>query len=62
MFQVKRCRALFDFTAVETGQLSLKKGQKVRIIDDSDSNWWRGTLRDGKQGTFPANYVSVLDY
>ena len=59
-FQLKRCRALFDFKPVEAGEVALKRGQEIHVIDDSDANWWRGAV-GGKQGIFPANYVTVLE-
>ena len=57
---MKRCKALFDFTPLEEGELMLKRGQEVHILDDTDPNWWRGTV-DGKSGMFPANYVTTVE-
>ncbi|KAL5254346.1 hypothetical protein ACHWQZ_G013956 [Mnemiopsis leidyi] len=58
--RMKSCKALFDFTPLEEGELMLKRGQEVHILDDTDPNWWRGTV-DGKSGMFPANYVTTVE-
>ena len=58
--QLKRCRALFDFKPMDASEMPLKEGQEVSIIDDSDTNWWKGCC-NGKQGLFPANYVALLE-
>ncbi|KAI8150234.1 Peroxin 13, N-terminal region-domain-containing protein [Fennellomyces sp. T-0311] len=59
-------RATYDFTAESQMELSLKKGDIVAILAKSDpvtnqqSQWWRGRLRDGRMGMFPANYVEIV--
>jgi lipid-binding SYLF domain-containing protein len=58
---VARAVALFDFRAVEPGDLSFLKGQVVTITEKSDNTdtWWKGKL-DGKEGSFPANFVEIV--
>lgn len=62
-----RAVALYDFKATAPGDLALRKGQVVIVLDgDGDAGeWWRGrsagTGGDGGEGLFPANYVEVLD-
>jgi len=58
---IGRAIALFDFHAVEPGDLSFSKGQVITITEKSDSTdtWWKGKL-DGKEGSFPANFVEVV--
>ncbi|KAI8373675.1 Peroxin 13, N-terminal region-domain-containing protein [Blakeslea trispora] len=59
-------RATYDFTAESNMELNLKKGDIVAIISKVDPNtnavsqWWRGRLRDGTMGMFPANYVEII--
>ncbi|CEP15089.1 hypothetical protein [Parasitella parasitica] len=59
-------RAMYDFTAESQMELNLKKGDIVAIISKVDpatnatSQWWRGRLRDGTMGMFPANYVEII--
>ncbi|KAH9254416.1 hypothetical protein BASA81_007529 [Batrachochytrium salamandrivorans] len=51
---------LFDFTAEEEGELSLAKGEKVVILDQTDPDWWLGKrVSDGAQGLFPFNYADI---
>ncbi|KAI7882906.1 hypothetical protein K492DRAFT_205764 [Lichtheimia hyalospora FSU 10163] len=59
-------RATYDFTAESPNELNLKKGDIVAILSKNDpvtnqsSQWWRGRLRDGRMGMFPANYVEIV--
>ena len=51
--------ALYDFQAQNDGDLSFQAGDKITIIEKSESteDWWTGSL-NGMKGTFPANYSS----
>jgi peroxin-13 len=59
-------RATYDFNGESQMELSLKKGDIVAILSKVDpatnqvSQWWRGRLRDGRMGMFPANYVEIV--
>ncbi|KII86380.1 hypothetical protein PLICRDRAFT_43970 [Plicaturopsis crispa FD-325 SS-3] len=57
---VARAIAVYDFRAVEPGDLSFKKGDVITVTTKSDSvdDWWRGTV-DGREGIFPANFVEL---
>ena len=52
----------FDFVGQKKGDLSLKKGDSVTILERSvngDRGWWRGRLlSSGAEGVFPSNYVT----
>uniref|UniRef100_A0A0P6J4T4 SH3 domain-containing protein 19 n=1 Tax=Heterocephalus glaber TaxID=10181 RepID=A0A0P6J4T4_HETGA len=50
------CKALHSFTAETSDDLSFKRGDRILILEQLDSNWYRGRLRD-KEGTFPAVFV-----
>lgn len=51
--------ANFDFVALEPGDLSFKKGDRIKILDNKISNdWWKGELNNNI-GIFPSNYVSL---
>ncbi|KAL6066179.1 Myosin-1 [Balamuthia mandrillaris] len=52
---VGKCRALYDYTAQEDDELTLKEGDVIDIIQKS-GEWWEGMLA-GRTGVFPANYV-----
>ena len=49
--------ALYDFQAQNDGDLSFQAGDRITIIEKSESteDWWMGSL-NGMKGTFPANY------
>ncbi|KAG8926158.1 hypothetical protein FRC02_009174 [Tulasnella sp. 418] len=52
--------ALYDFEAQAEGDLSFRVGDKIELIERSDSaeDWWTGKL-NGQQGVFPGNYVQA---
>jgi hypothetical protein len=51
-------KILYDFEASESNELSLHAGETVHVLDDSDSNWWKGRNHLGRQGFFPASFAS----
>ncbi|KAG5848314.1 hypothetical protein ANANG_G00097180 [Anguilla anguilla] len=52
-------RAIYDFKAQTTKELTIKKGEVVNIIRQVDNNWYEGELR-GRVGIFPIAYVEKL--
>ncbi|KAH7030339.1 hypothetical protein BKA57DRAFT_478390 [Linnemannia elongata] len=61
----KQVRALYNFDATAEGELSLRKGDIVRIIEEIDEGWWEGELVDASggryEGMFPSNYVEEIE-
>ncbi|KAJ3209705.1 Peroxisomal membrane protein PAS20 [Entophlyctis luteolus] len=61
------CRALFDFTGSSPAELTFKQGDFIAILTKVDPvtkqpmQWWRGRLRTGEIGHFPANYVEIVE-
>eukprot|EP01118_Nematostelium_gracile_P003138 TRINITY_DN13570_c0_g1_i1.p1 TRINITY_DN13570_c0_g1~~TRINITY_DN13570_c0_g1_i1.p1 ORF type:complete len:399 (-),score=106.16 TRINITY_DN13570_c0_g1_i1:64-1140(-) len=55
---VKRAKALFDFTASEANELGFKVNDII-IIHNTNGDWWEGEL-SGKKGILPSNYVQLL--
>ncbi|CAF0844005.1 unnamed protein product [Didymodactylos carnosus] len=53
-------QATYDFAPQEEGEIELKRGDRIRIIDQSDVNWWKGEVR-GRIGLFPATYYSAKE-
>lgn len=47
--------ALYDFQAVEAGDLELHAGDRI-LVTETSGEWWKGTC-NGRSGIFPANYV-----
>ncbi|KAF9913781.1 hypothetical protein BX616_009594 [Lobosporangium transversale] len=60
----KQVRALYNFEATGDGELSLQKGDIIRIIEEIDAGWWEGELVDTNgmrhEGMFPSNYVEEI--
>jgi len=58
---VARAIALYNFQAVESGDLSFSKGDVITVTKKSNSSddWWTGKLK-GEEGIFPANFVEVV--
>ncbi|KAL4398858.1 ESCRT-0 complex protein [Malassezia pachydermatis] len=52
-------RAVYDFEPDEPGELALKKGDIVRVLDSVYEQWWRGEKRH-EVGIFPVNYVEPM--
>ena len=50
--------AIGDFPAQQEGDLRLRKGDVIEVLDDS-SEWWQGCLKrdPSLRGLFPSNYV-----
>lgn len=58
---IGRAVAIYDFNAVESGDLSFSKGDVIIITQKSDNSndWWTGKIH-GRQGIFPANFVELV--
>ncbi|KAF9478700.1 BAR-domain-containing protein [Pholiota conissans] len=56
--QVKYVVALYDFAAQTDGDLSFNAGDRIELVEKTESaeDWWTGRL-NGAQGVFPGNYV-----
>lgn len=57
---VEYCTALYDYAPQATGDLAIKAGDRIEIIQrTADANgWWTGRV-NGQQGVFPGNYVQL---
>lgn len=55
-----RVRAKYDFDPQEQGELSFRFGDTIRVLEQTDANWWKGECR-GRTGMFPTPYVEVLN-
>jgi len=52
-----QCKALYDYTPENPGDLAFQEGDILSVLDDSDpSGWWSGEM-NGVQGYFPSNFV-----
>ncbi|CAI4038827.1 hypothetical protein SMKI_06G1750 [Saccharomyces mikatae IFO 1815] len=48
--------ALYDFEAQQDGDLSLKTGDKIQVLEKISPDWYKGKANN-RVGIFPANYV-----
>lgn len=57
------CQALFAYPASQPDELSIERGDKIRVLEKSSDGWWRGVLitegRPALMGWFPSNYVTL---
>jgi myosin-1 len=54
-----KCKALYDYDAQGSDEISLKVDDVIFVLQKSDTGWWEGEL-NGKKGLFPGNYVEEL--
>ncbi|RVE60807.1 hypothetical protein OJAV_G00184280 [Oryzias javanicus] len=50
--------AMYDFTAKEDSDLTLKQGEDYVILHKQDQLWWRAQDKHGNKGFIPSNYVT----
>ncbi len=53
--------AVYPFTAIEPGDLTLSKGEEYIVLDDSQEHWWQVQNGSGEVGFIPSNYVKEKD-
>ena len=53
--------AVYPFTAIEDGDLTLIKGEEYVVLDDSQDHWWEVRNKVGQVGFIPSNYVKEMD-
>ncbi|XP_077406852.1 dynamin-binding protein isoform X2 [Vanacampus margaritifer] len=52
--------ALYDFRAMEPGELDFDVGDRIRVINTMDDGWLEGELK-GRCGVFPYRFVKIED-
>lgn len=57
--KIPSCKALFDFTAENKGELEFLKGDIIELKKKLDANWLEGSI-NGKNGFFPNNFVQII--
>ncbi|CAG8460571.1 28159_t:CDS:2 [Gigaspora margarita] len=50
----------YDYDAEEEGEISLKEGTTITILEKTDDGWWRGKNEQGETGLFPSTYVTEI--
>jgi len=54
----QRAKAVFDFTAQESNELSFRVGDIITILN-TKGEWWEGEM-NGARGLLPCNYVQLI--
>ncbi|XP_041818642.1 dynamin-binding protein isoform X2 [Chelmon rostratus] len=52
--------ALYEFRAMEPGELDFDMGDRIRVINTLEDGWLEGELR-GQRGIFPHRFVKIED-
>ena len=55
----KTRRALYDFTATNTDELTIIPGDEIQVVSESSESWWVGECR-GRRGLFPVSYTEEV--
>ncbi|XP_072571388.1 tyrosine-protein kinase HCK-like [Paramormyrops kingsleyae] len=50
--------ALYDYEPIHDGDLGFKKGDKLKILEESGEWWMAKLITSGKEGFIPCNYVA----
>jgi len=58
MFAEVEAVVMYDYSAQEDDELTLKVGDVIHSIVKIDGGWWEGVL-NGRKGVFPENFVTV---
>ena len=58
---VLKFKALYDFDAQSTDELSFHKGDILFVFNKDDlKGWWGARNSDGETGQIPSNYVKEI--
>lgn len=52
--------ALYDFRALETGELDFDVGDRIRVVNTLEDGWLEGVLH-GRRGIFPHRFIKMED-
>ena len=55
--EATHCIAAYDFEARSENELTLKKGDEIKIVSRDEADWWTGESSRGV-GVFPKAYVT----
>ncbi|KAL3098758.1 hypothetical protein niasHT_024512 [Heterodera trifolii] len=58
--QTPRAKALWDYQAEDTGEISFDPDDVITDIQMVNDGWWYGRAPNGAMGLFPSNYVQLI--
>ncbi|XP_037698118.1 jouberin isoform X4 [Choloepus didactylus] len=50
--------ALYDYPANRSDELTIHRGDIIRVFFKDNEDWWYGSVGKGQEGYFPANHVA----
>ncbi|KAG8943398.1 cytoskeletal protein binding protein [Tulasnella sp. 408] len=50
---------LYDFEAYADDELTVKKGERLTVLDQENDDWWKCCSLDGNEGVVPAAFLDV---
>lgn len=50
--------ALYDYTASRSDEITIHRGDIIRVFFKDNEDWWYGSVGKGQEGFFPANHVA----
>lgn len=59
--EVEYAEALYSFEAGGEGELTIQKGDTIRVFKKIDDGWWIGECQGKGSGMFPSNYVKLIN-
>ncbi|KAI7862457.1 SH3 domain-containing protein [Spinellus fusiger] len=57
---VLKAMVLHDYTPTQQDEIKLIRGEYITIKEKEDTAWWTGTNEQGQYGTFPAEFVQII--
>ena len=54
-----KLKALYDYKATDSTQLSIKKGEVLTLVEKTNDNWWNASNHT-QIGYVPSNYVEEM--
>ena len=52
------CVALYDFSAEGPGELTIRTGDVIVLVEKVDADWIKGRLK-GQEGIFPSGFAEI---
>lgn len=47
----------YSYDAAEDNEISMREGEHILEIEETDEAWWTGTTANGQRGLFPCTSV-----